>query len=169
MKKYTMRNYLKTKGINLNKVKSWTLKGSNEDLVIRSWKTENGELYYAVKQANLVVKFRGQAGMEDVKSYSDSRVSFIVDSVSNDLRLQAFVARWVSVLRKGNYKGSWTLKKEKAKGLDKLGKCLELMTKQRDNSVKYGKGLKHSSKCLCIKCYSVKNDAFYDEGWRTYK
>ena len=113
MKKYTMRNYLKTKGINLNKAKSWTLKGSEEDLVIRSWITENGELYYAVKQANLSVNFRGQSGMEDVKTYSDSKVSFIVDNLENDLRLQAFVAKWVSVLRKGNYKGSWTLKKEK--------------------------------------------------------
>ena len=137
-----MRNYLKRKGINLNKAKSWTLKGSNEDLVIRSWKTENGELYYAVKQANLIVKFRGQAGMEDVKTYSDDRISFVVDSVVNDLKLQAFVARWVSVLRKGNYKGTWTLKKEvqaKEKSMKNLGNVLEFMQRQRDNSVKYGK------------------------------
>ena len=44
------------------------------------------------------------------------------------------------MLRKGNYKGSWTLKKElrkdKLKTLDKLNKSLE---KQYQNSVKYGK------------------------------
>ena len=135
MKKYTMRNYLKIKGISLNKAKSWTLKGSEEDLVIRSWKTEKGELYYAVKQADLIVKFRGQSGMEDVKTYSDSKVSFVVDSVANDLRLQDFVARWVIVLRKGNYKGSWTLKKElrkdKLKTLDKLNKRLERQYQNR--------------------------------------
>jgi hypothetical protein len=159
MKKYTMRNYLKIKGISLNKAKSWTLKGSEEDLVIRSWKTEKGELYYAVKQADLIVKFRGQSGMEDVKTYSDSKVSFVVDSVANDLRLQDFVARWVIVLRKGNYKGSWTLKKElrkdKLKTLDKLNKRLERLYQ---NSVKYGKSLEHSSKCMCIKCKTKKGD-----------
>ena len=131
MKKYTMRNYLKTKGINLNKAKSWTLKGSEEDLVIRSWITENGELYYAVKQANLIVKFRGQAGMEDVKTYSDSRISFVVDNLENDLRLQAFVAKWISVLRKGNYKGSWTLKKEKK------GKNLTYHIDNKEHSIGY--------------------------------
>jgi hypothetical protein len=138
MKKYTMRNYLKTKGINLNKAKSWTLKSqsSKEILEIRSWITEKGELYYAVKQANLVVKFRGQAGMEDVKSYSDSRISFIVDSVANDLKLQAFVARWVSVLRKGKYKGSWTLKKElrslkNKKSEQNLDNVLEFLENER--------------------------------------
>ena len=131
MKKYTMRNYLKTKGINLNKAKSWTLKGSEEDLVIRSWITENGELYYAVKQANLSVNFRGQSGMEDVKTYSDSRISFVVDNLENDLRLQAFVAKWISVLRKGNYKGSWTLKKEKK------GKSLTYHIDNKEHSIGY--------------------------------
>ena len=117
MKKYTMRNYLKTKGINLNKAKSWTLKTredyDTEDLVIKSWIKDNGELYYTVRQGGLAVTFRGQAGMEDVKSYSDNQISFVVDSVANDLRLQAFVARWVKVLSKENYIGSWTLKKQK--------------------------------------------------------
>ena len=153
MKKYTMRNYLKAKGIDLNKAKSWTLKTcedyDTEDLVIRSWKTENGELYYAVKQANLVVKFRGQAGMEDVKSYSDSRISFIVDSVANDLKLQAFVARWVSVLHKGKYKGSWTLKKELRSLKDKkseqnLDNVLEFLENEKAGRHRYFGFDKHS-------------------------
>jgi len=167
-----MRNYLKTKGINLNKAKSWTLTTcedyDTEDLVVRSWITENNELYYTVKQANLVVKFRGQSGMEDVKSYSDTRVSFIVDSVANDLRLQAFVARWVNELRKENYIGSWTLKKqrkamklakkERRKSMKNLGNALEFMQRQRDNSVKYRsvKPVGHGSLCVCLKCYTKK-------------
>jgi hypothetical protein len=166
MKKYTMRNYLQTKGINLNKTKSWTLKTyedyDTEDLVIRSWKTEKGELYYAVKQGLIIVKFRGQSGMEDVKTYSDSKISFIVDSVANDVRLQIFVAKWVDELRKENYVGSWTLKKqrkamklrkkelrkEKLRSLDKLKKSLE----------DFNKSLEHSSKCMCIKCKTEKGD-----------
>ena len=139
-----MRDYLKTKGINLNKAKSWTLKThedyDTEDLVIKSWIKDNGELYYTVRQGGLTVTFRGQAGMEDVKSYSDNQISFIVDSVYNDLRLQDFVAKWVKELSKENYKGSWTLKSERRrkKKLKRLNRVIDTMMKQRENSVKYG-------------------------------
>jgi len=97
-------------------------------------------LLYQVRQGSVIVVFRGQYGMEDVKAYSDSNISFVVDTVANDLRLQHFVAKWVSKLRKEKYLGSWTLKKElrkdKLKTLDKLNKSLE---KQYQDSVKYGK------------------------------
>ena len=171
-----MRNYLKTKGIDLNKAKSWTLKTredyDTEDLVIKSWIKDNGELYYTVRQGGLAVTFRGQAGMEDVKSYSDNQISFVVDSVANDLRLQAFVARWVKVLSKENYVGSWTIKKqikakklarkERKKSMDKLGGVIGLIQIQRDNSVKYGKCLKHSTKRQNDRANTL-HGAFYDE------
>jgi len=150
MFKHTMRNYLKGKGINLHKAKSWTLKSkvNKNDIKIKSAINKAKEMFYTVRRDKTTVLFRGQFGMEDVKSYSDSKISFIVDSVANDLKLQSFVAKWVYSFRKGKYNGSWRKKKTMLK------------TKSKKDSLrsKIGHDIKH---CLCSKCKGKRNTWSY--------
>tara|TARA_R100001530_G_scaffold131452_1_gene103127 strand:+ start:321 stop:1043 length:723 start_codon:yes stop_codon:yes gene_type:complete len=114
MAENNMRNYLKEQGINIRKGKSWKLKSKKDrtHLKIKSWYggNENKSLFYRVTQKNLEVDFQGDVGFETCLSYNDGDISFIVDSIKSNIKLEKFVSNWVEDLRSKEYKGSWKTK-----------------------------------------------------------
>ena len=175
--KKIMRNYLKRRGINLRKAKTWTLKseGDLNDIIVSSWYGgfKKNQLFYSVGiQDKIQVQYRGQIGTETPIAYKDRKQNFVVDSFRQEYKLAVFTDQWVRYLTKEKYEGSWTLKKElrkdKLKTLDKLNKSLE---KQYQDSVKsqneYNSGKHRSVKNL--RKDILGNTYEYYSYWGNYK